>query len=378
MKIILVGGGAANLVLANLLSNQHEVIIVDKKIKLGHKLSMTGNGKCNIAPKIDNINAYNQKEYVSQLFKEIPLDKYLNILNSIGVPTKLIKNQGYYPCNENASFLVSILMDNLKNRGVKIINDNIIDYQNTTLKLEKYGLLKGDKIVFATGGCSYPDTGSDGQFFAILNKHNYKINPLKPSLTPIIVKENIKSLFGARSHALLTLVNNDKVIYQEEGEIMFKKDALSGIAIMNMSSFISHQDGNYSIKVDFLNNINYQPNEKYSCLNVLLGYVPLSIAQYILKNSNINGNDLLIMHKKEIENQLRNLTFHVSNLYGFASSQVTNGGLDLSEIDENMMSKKEKDIYFIGEMLDIDGLCGGYNLRFALTSAMRLGELFNK
>ena len=256
MKIAFVGGGAATLIAANLLIKKHpdyKIIIIDKKAKLGRKLSMTGNGKCNLAPINDNIDAYNNPSFIEELFSDISLKQYLKTLEDLGIPTKTIKNQGYYPLSENASNVVDILINQLKNK-VSIINDEVIDYENTILRLKNNGTLTADKIIFAIGGKSYPNSGSDGNLFPILEKHGYQINELKPSLCPIKVKENIKSLFGARNHAKMTLINKEsQVIYEEEGEIMFKKDALSGIAIMNMSHFISHKPGPYHIKVDFLN-----------------------------------------------------------------------------------------------------------------------------
>ncbi len=368
MKIAFVGGGAANLIAANLLIKKHpnyEVVIVDKKAKLGRKLSMTGNGKCNLAPLNDNFDAYNNSSFIKELFSNISLKQYLKTLEELGIPTKTIKNQGYYPLSENASNVVDILINQLKGK-VSIINDEVIDYKINELRLKNNGALSFDKIIFAIGGKSYPNSGSDGTLFPVFKKHGYQINELKPSLCPIKVKENIKSLFGARNHAKMTLLdNNDQVIYEEEGEIMFKKDALSGIAIMNMSHFIAHKPGQYRIKIDFLMDNNFSYIDNLSLMDNLIKYVNKPIAEYILKIA--NGNI-------ELSHYLSNLIFNVDTLYDFESAQVTAGGISLKEIDNSFMSKREPNIYLIGEMLDIDGLCGGYNLRFAITSAIKMVE----
>ena len=375
MKIAFVGGGAATLIAANLLKKDKpniDVVIVDKKPRLGRKLSMTGNGKCNLSPIKDDINAYNHPDFVSALFNDIPLDEYLNTLRELGVPTYPIREQGHYPISENASNVVDILIDSLIRRKVKIINDEVIDYKGTTLRLKINGELIADKVVFAIGGKSYGNTGSDGSFFSVLNKHGYIIKPLKASLCPIKVKENIKPLFGARNHASISLINNGEIIYQEDGEIMFKKDALSGIAIMNMSSFIARQPGEYQIKADFLANKEFSADGFATVLDTLLGYVSRPIADYLLRLSNISPQDLTVAHKTKLQQLLSNLVFTYESLYGFESAQVTSGGLDLAEIDANFQSNRERGLYFIGEMLDIDGLCGGYNLRFAITSGIKM------
>ncbi len=373
MNIIFVGGGASTLVAANLLKKKNpsiHITIIDKKAKLGRKLAMTGNGKCNLAPLKDDINKYNNPSFASSLFKEIPLEEYLNILSELGIPTRLIKEHGYYPLCENAANVVDILLSNLKD--VTIINDEVIDYDKTTLKLASGRELSGNKIVFATGGKSYPDSGSDGNLFSVFAKHEYQINPLKPSLCPIKVKENIKSLFGARNHASIALINQKgQVVYQENGEIMFKKDALSGIAIMNMSSYISHHPDEYKIELDFLMDNKFVIGELNN-YQTLLGYVNKPIAEYILRINHLNPLDKAINNKEILEKQLRGLTFHYDDLYDFDYAQITCGGIDIKEIDQSFMSKKENNIYFMGEMLDIDGRCGGYNLRYALTSAIKL------
>ena len=372
MKIVFVGGGASTLVAASLLVDhkEYEITIVDKKIKLGRKLSMTGNGKCNLSPIKDDVNAYNHPDFLSSLFEDIPLYTYLETLQKVGIPTKSIRDLGYYPISENAANVVEILVNNLKDK-VGIINDEMVDYSHSELLLKSNRKIPYDKLVLATGGKSYPNTGSDGSVFSILAKHGYQIIDPQPALCPIKVKENVKSLFGARNHAIISLIKDNNLIYQEDGEIIFKKDALSGIAIMNMSSFIAHKDGQYQIKIDFLSGEKYQSSKRTS-LDSLLGYVSRPIAEYILKKYNINLNSDAIKYEDQLYEGLSSLTFNYQSLYDFDNAQITCGGVSLKDIDSNFKSLKEDNVYLIGEMLDIDGLCGGYNLRFALSSAMKL------
>ena len=372
MKIVFVGGGASSLVAASLLVDRkdYEITIIDKKIKLGRKLSMTGNGKCNLSPIKDDVNAYNHPDFLSSLFEDIPLYAYLETLEKIGIPTKSIRDLGYYPISENAANVVEILVNNLKDK-VEIINDELVDYSHGELLLKSNRKIPYDKLVLATGGKSYPNTGSDGSVFSILAKHGYQIIDLQPVLCPIKVKENVKSLFGARNHAIISLIKDDNLIYQEDGEIIFKKDALSGIAIMNMSSFIAHKDGQYQIKIDFLSGEKYHSSNRTS-LDSLLGYVSRPTAEYILKKYNIDPNSDAIKYENQLYEGLSSLTFNYQSLYDFESAQITCGGVSLKDINSNFKSLKEDNVYLIGEMLDIDGLCGGYNLRFALSSAMKL------
>lgn len=380
MKIILIGGGASALVCANLIKNYDatsEVFIIEKNDKLGKKLKMTGNGKCNLAPISDNIDAYNNPQFLDQLFKEISLSNYLDELKALGVPTKTIKNQGYYPLSENAPNVVSVLSSALKTKGINIIQGEVVEYDNNNIYLEDKQSVAYDKVIFATGGKSYSNFGSDGALFPVFKKHGYQLSELKPSLCPIKVKENIKSLFGSRAHGTLSLLQNGKVCYQETGEVMFKKDAISGIAAMNASSYIAHHEGKYQISINLLENEfvdRFENNPKITVMDALLAYVPLPIAEYIIRKTNINGVSLFREHAEKIKNTLESLTFTYDSLYDFDSAQVTIGGIDIKEIDSSFKSIREKNVYFIGEMLDIDGLCGGYNLRFAISSAIQCAK----
>lgn len=381
MKIAIVGGGAASLICANLIKDYDgtsEVFIIEKNDKLGKKLKMTGNGKCNLAPISDSIDAYNNHQFVDQLFKEVSFSDYLKTLQDLAIPTKTIKNQGYYPLSENAPNVVNILSNNLKTKGVKIIQGEVVEYDNNHLYLkDKKEGISFDKVIFATGGKSYANSGSDGSLFKVFQKHGYKINELKPSLCPIKVKENIKSLFGSRAHATLKLLKDGKVCYQEAGEVMFKKDAISGIAAMNASSYIAHHDGKYQISINLLEDKyfdSFENNPKITVIDALLAYVPLPIAEHIIRKLNLNSVDLFREHTDKIKNSLENLTFTYDSLYDFDSAQVTVGGVGIKEIDATFKSIREKNIYFIGEMLDIDGLCGGYNLRFAISSAIQCAK----
>lgn len=384
MKILLVGGGAASLVCANLIKDydaKSEVFIIEKNDKLGKKLKMTGNGKCNLAPISDNIDAYNNSQFVNQLFNEVSFNEYLKTLQNLAIPTKTIKNQGYYPLSENAPNVVNILSNSLKSKGVKVIQGEVVEYddKHIYLKDKKEGI-PFDKVIFATGGKSYANSGSDGSLFNVFQKHGYKINDLKPSLCPIKVKENIKSLFGSRAHATLKLIKDNKVCYQEAGEVMFKKDAISGIAAMNASSYIAHHEGKYQISINLLEDKffdDFKNNPQITVIDALIAYVPLPIAEHIIRKLNINSVDLFRGHAEKIKNALENLTFTYDSLYDFDSAQVTAGGIDNKEIDSSFKSLRENNVYFIGEMLDIDGLCGGYNLRFAISSAIQCAKHIN-
>ncbi len=379
---VVIGGGASGIFAALLLKEkfpEKHIILLEKNPTLGQKLRMTGNGKCNIAPLKDDPKAYNNVEFVSALFNNVSLDSYLNTFKRFGVPYKTINNYGYYPTSESAPNVVKILWDKLEELGVEITECNVLDYicgdKNIALWTSK-GVLYADKIFIATGGKSYPKSGSDGSMLEILQNHGYKITSLSPSLCPIKVKENIKETFGSRTKTNVKLLCKNHVIFEESGEVMFKKDGLSGIVIMNASSYIAHEDGEYIISLNLLENVSFEefnkgPNSK----DLLLGYVSSDLSRHILRRAGLLQKDVLSSEdKKAVYDLMTNLTYHADSLYDYDAAQVTSGGVSLDEIDETFSSKKENNVYLLGEMLDVDGKCGGYNLRFAISSSIKCVE----
>ena len=179
MKIVIVGGGAASLICANLIKDydaKSEVFIIEKNDKLGKKLKMTGNGKCNLAPISDNVDAYNNPQFAENLFKKVSFNDYLKTLQDLAVPTKTIKNQGYYPLSENAPNVVTILSNGLKAKGAKLIQGEVIEYNenNIYLKDKKEGI-PFDKVIFAIGGKSYANSGSDGSLFKVFQNTDTRL-----------------------------------------------------------------------------------------------------------------------------------------------------------------------------------------------------------
>lgn len=376
MKYTIIGGGASGLIAAYLLkknSPNDRVIIIERNDTLGKKLRLTGNGKCNIAPKVDNVNCYNNRDLMEKLFKKVSLEEYLSIFDDIGVYTKIIKDYGYYPLSESSPNVGRIITSRLEELGVEIRCENLFDFYEEEgriyCKTNKGGFLT-DKLIIATGGKSYPKTGSDGSMLTLLEHKGYNIAPLKASLCPVKVLEKVSSISGARAHALISLYKKDELIYQERGEVMFKNDGLSGIAVMNASSFIDEPKENHYRFVINLFEEEMKLNDS-KVFEYLLSFIGAPIANYILKLININPEDKMNQsYLKMISYMMKNLTFNVKDLYDIEFGQVTRGGVSLNEVNDDFSSKKNNNIYFIGEVLDISALCGGYNLRGAITTAI--------
>lgn len=398
MKIIIVGGGCSGVVAAIKAKNKdNEVLILERNNTLLKKLLLTGNGRCNYFNEkysIDNYHSNNidlVNEFISN--KNIVMAK--EFFDNLGIVPK-IKNGYYYPYSNQAISIKDILVNEINRLGIKVIYDT---YVEEVTKKDKFIIktnkeeYESDKLILATGSFAYPKTGSDGKGYSILEKLGHTI--IKP--VPALVQLNANSKYlkdwdGVRSDVYLELFEDGNYLSKEEGEIQFTKYGLSGICIFNLSHFISRgllENKKYVVKINFVPFIKtlispwlyeYSKKNKEKDIYCLLeGFINKKLIPIILKESNINRNkkydDLTKEEKIKLINTLRHFKVDIISTKGFDSSQVCNGGVSLEEININTMeSKVVKDLYIIGELLDINGNCGGYNLTECWISGLLSGK----
>ncbi len=383
-RIGIVGASSGGLLLSSLLSNRTdlEIIVFDKNEKPARKLNATGNGHCNILPGQLTAACFNNTQYLGAIIDKYPLEKLISTLSDLGIPL-FKKSNLYYPLSFSSNALSSYLVNRCVDNGIKFhLGETVLDYEKKNagilLKSDKQTYIF-DKLIFSTGGKSQKNFGSDGSLFPLFKSKGYKISPLSPSLCPIKIKEKVKNLSGKRHLAKVSININGKEQYSEQGEILFKDDGLSGIAIFNCSFFLNESNLNNSlIKIDLfpwmgleeLSNCFasiFDCNQAYNFGSIL----EKEIANYCLallksNNKQINAKNMAFLCK--------NLIFHPISLYGFENSQVTRGGISIENLNENLESKMEKNVYFIGEMINIDGMCGGNNLAWCLLSSLLVLE----
>lgn len=386
MRIGIVGAGASGIFLAlklKDLNDKIDVTLIDQKEKIGKKLYATGNGKCNLGNVVLNSNSYNLD--VSKIVNENSIEDVFYCFEKWGIPLKQINNL-IYPYSESAKEIMDILNSLIKSKGIKVILDTKVnDYHindRVVLTVDK-GELSFDCVVIASGGKSSSQFGSDGSILSILKKHGYDITTLRPGLCPIKTREKTQKMQGLRIKGDASLIFKGHTIAKESGEILFKKDGLSGIAIFNISSLISRNNinDNYSISIDCFPKFSINDlvayfrkmNENSKSFCFLYGFFVKPIADDIL--SRINLQNKCFFNEKEIENIAKickNYAFTYDSLYDFNDSQVTVGGVSLLEIDDDFKSIKEDKIFLCGEVLDVDGLSGGYNLLWSFISAWKV------
>ena len=388
MKFGIIGSGCSGLFLSILLKKKFldsEVFVIDKNKIVGRKLYVTGNGRCNLGNLNLDTFSYNEP-FANNLVKKYGIKDEINFLNSIGIKTRNLDNL-VYPYSLSAKSFTDFLINYALKIGVNFINEEILlDYKlgsNILVKTNKNEYFC-DKLFIACGGKSNPNLGSDGSIFDILIKHNYDIENCVPGLCPIKVFENTKSIENERLKCLVKLEKNSKIIHEEQGEVLFKKDGLSGICIMNLASIISRDkikncsiilDPFYDLEESFLN-ADLKDLFLKNGIHFLDGYFTKNISNFIIKNSiNKNQNTIELNDINLISKYCKNISFKYKENYSFNDSHVTVGGVLLNNIKDTFESKIEKNVYILGETLNLDGLCGGYNIMLCYSEAKQITDL---
>ena len=419
-KILIIGAGASGSFLACLLDDEkYDVTIFEKNSKIGKKLLLTGNGKCNFTngdfKDLDKI--YHNADFVKYAIGNFGNKSFIDFMNSIGiVERKEIHHdkEYYYPRTEKSTSVYYDLFDKIMDKNIELVtNQEVLDIRfdkNKFLVKSKNegGRLREDefdKVVVATGGASYKNTGSDGSFFRILKELGVEVSNLYPSLCGLIPKDNkLKDIKGVRINAKASLYIDDEYVNSEYGEIQFTSYGISGIPIMNLSRFVKPaivEDKEVKIKINFFvtNEEEYEKSddlEKFltdslkklkersemlqykRAEDLFCGLINEEIINIIydrLKISKKYVRDLTDDELLKIAKELYEFDIEIDDTEDINNAQVTRGGVDTKEVDnKTFMSKKIKNLYFIGEVLDIDGICGGYNLQFAYSSSKALSE----
>ena len=369
MKIIIIGGGASGIVAAINYKRNHkgdDVLVIEQLAAPLKKLLASGNGKCNLGNSNIDYSLYNNPEFARSIIEGYD---YKEFFSTISIETKTVGDFAY-PVSESAVSVKEALLNSAKNLGIPIkTEEKLIDYsvKNQIEVVTNKGKYIADKLYFAGGLKSSSKLGSDGSVLDLLIKHGYKVKTPQPGLSPLFTKEKTKLVDGIRVKARVSLYENNKLVHEEDGEVLFKEHGLSGIVIFNTMSLIARApEKEHTISLDLLPDFtekyleNYRNSHKFS--EFLLAFLNPKISAYLQER---------FKNEDAIFRSLKDLRFTFDKSYGFDFSQVSVGGVQISEVDESLMSKHEKNVFIIGELLDIDGPCGGYNLTWAFASAIK-------
>ena len=372
MVRVVIGGGMSGLVCAIASAKcGHKVILLEQNARVGKKISATGNGKCNIY----NVNPsgnYNDNKFVDTLLARYSVQDVVSFFNSIGIFTYTDSYGRAYPVTDNANSVVDCLRAVAARLNVDVFNQTAIAVERTkdnfvvTTDVDKHSC---DQVVLACG------SGSQAKLPNLSNivPSNY-FTPTSPSLVPVKVANMPKILNGLRIKTTVQLLANGSQIYQTEGEVQFKDYGLSGICIFDLSAQIARNNvqekqHNYQISLDLCphlahaqlqDEIERRLAQRLPTDQLFFGILHNKMAQFVTSTTPIDA--------QQLTQRIKNCTFKVDKLLGYEMSQVTAGGIKLDLLSPDM--QLPNGVYAVGEILNVDGNCGGYNLLFATLSAL--------
>lgn len=395
MKVVIIGGGASGITSAITARRKgYDVVVLEKNSSLLKKLKITGNGHCNYYNEDQDLCHYHSdnSELISMMINSVNLENVSLFFDSIGIIPR-IKNGYYYPFSNQAISVCSSLILEAQKLGVVLDTDvevQEVKKSNRFQIITTNGVYEADKVIVSTGGMSYQKTGSDGFGYRELKRLGHNINLLLPGLTPLIIANPKKEWKGIRTDVSISLLENNKLVRKESGEIQLTEDGISGICTMQLSSYISkglYLGNDERIKINFLPFIDedeffvFMDNRSRKMKNrtvmeLLEGVLNYKLISVILKKEqNLIWDECNNKEREFIKKNLLSYMVEVVDTKSFNYSQVTLGGVSLLEVNlETMESKKVKDLYITGELLDITGDCGGYNLTIAWITGLIAGE----
>ncbi|MBC8590549.1 NAD(P)/FAD-dependent oxidoreductase [Wansuia hejianensis] len=400
-KIAIIGAGPAGIIAAGFAANNgNEVYLIEKNNKIGKKLYITGKGRCNItnASPIDEFFDYiiTNKNFLYSSLYSFTNDDIINLLKEYGLKVNIERGNRVFPESNKSSDVIKALNNFLTENKVNImLNSNVNEILNKdeSFQIDVNGeLLDFDKIILATGGKSYPSTGSTGDGYIFAKNLGHTIIPIKPSLVPIVVSENwVRELQGLslRNVNLRTYLDN-KLIHSEFGEMIFTHYGISGPIVLSTSNYLhNYKLDKINFKIDFkpaldldkLNNRIIRDFQKYNnkmIKNALSDLLPQKIIPKVIEFAGISFEKMVNQITKEERENLveiiKNFPLKFDSFRSINEAIVTSGGISTKEINPSTMeSKIIKGLYFAGEIIDVDALTGGFNLQIAYSTGYLAG-----
>ena len=425
MKVLVIGAGAAGMMAAISAAYEgNEVIVYEHNEKPGKKIYITGKGRCNITNACETEELFpkimsNSKFMYSASYNFTNQDA-IDMFNRLGCPTKVERGDRVFPVSDKSSDVISALQKEIKKNNIKLYyNANVEDVcveegKFVAIKVSQNGKkmkVNGDKLIIATGGLSYPSTGSTGDGFEFARKLGHTVTELRPSLVPYNLKgSEYRELQGLSLRNVdLTIKINDKKIYKDMGELLFTHFGISGPLVLSSCPIlikeldkINNKNKKKKAKGQDLDNIDvilsidlkpaltveqldgrilrdFDKNINKNFSNSLDELLPKKLIPIVIRRSNIDPNKKVSFVTKEERNKLvsviKNLDYDFLSFRGYAEAIITKGGVSVKEINPSTMeSKIVKGVFFAGEVLDVDAVTGGYNLQIAWSTGYLAGQ----
>lgn len=407
-RIVIIGGGAAGLMAARTAACKYkgsaQVTVVEKNERPARKLMITGKGRCNVTNNCglqDLIsNTPRNPRFLYSAFSSFMPDDTISFFEECGVPLKTERGNRVFPMSDKAVDIVDALVNSVKRAGVKIINETVIGITSesgavTGVVLSDGNILSADSVVIATGGLSYPVTGSTGDGYRFASALGHTVTELLPSLVSIECHEGFCSKLSGLSLKNVSLSvfeeEKKKAVFSEMGEMIFTHFGISGPLVLSASANIKNiARKKYKAVIDLKPALSYeqldnrilrdfsdQQNKDFS--NSLDKLLPKSLIPVIVSLSDIDShikvNAIDRESRKRLCNLIKNFTLHITALRPVEEAVVTRGGVSVKEINPTtMQSKLVSGLFFAGEVIDVDALTGGFNLQIAFSTGYAAGK----
>ena len=399
-RVIIVGGGPAGIMAALSAAKNNEVILIEKNKEIGMKLRLTGGGRCNITNNRDIEEFFdkivNNNKFLYSALYTFSNYSLLEYLSSKGLEYKVELDEKVYTKSDKADEVIDLLKNDLRNNDVNIkynttITDLIIEDNVIKGVITSYGeKILGDKIIITTGGKSFPNTGSDGTMYSVLEKYGHTITPIYAALIPLVIKEEfVKKLQGVSMKDVVVSAKIKKKKIEKSGDMLFTHFGISGPAVLKLSSYVNKAltEGEVEITLDFLKDKSKEEiskimrsNTNKTVFNNLKGVLPqnfLKVVFEILGLSEIKASDLKKEDEYKVIEYMKEMKLTARETLTIKAAQVTSGGVKVKEINASTMeSKLIKNLYFAGEVIDVDAETGGYNLQIAFSTGYLAGMYY--
>jgi predicted Rossmann fold flavoprotein len=403
-NVIVIGGGPAGLMAAITAAQNGAVItLLEKNERVGRKLMITGKGRCNVCNNCDLDTLINNipknAKFLYSAFSSFTPKQVMDFFENAGVPLKTERGNRVFPVSDKAVDIVDALYKAAKSHGVKIKNATASDILTQDNKiwgvtLNDGTVLKADGVILATGGMSYPLTGSTGDGYKMAQKSGHTVTELKPSLVPLDIHEGFCSHLAGLSLKNVTLSvfeeGKKKPLFNEMGEMLFTHFGISGPLVLSASSHIRYMGKkNYIAYIDLkpaltndqldnriLRDFSEFQNKDFG--NSLDKLLPKSIIPIIVKLSGIDSskkvNQISREERQSLVNVIKALPLHITGFRPIEEAIITSGGISVKEIDpKTMQSKLIEGLFFAGEIIDVDAYTGGFNLQIAFSTGFTAG-----
>lgn len=403
-RIIIIGAGASGLIAgAQAAKRGLDVTIVERNSRPARKVMITGKGRCNVTNACFDINELisnvvrNPRFMYSAFSSFMPYDT-MALLQDMGVETKIERGNRVFPVSDKAVDIVDALVKNAKQSGAKIVQGCVTSFniENGIVKsvnLENADIIEGDAFAICTGGKSYASTGSDGIGYELAKSVGHTVTPLKPSLVSLIASNGfIPDLQGLSLRNIsIKLLDGEKEIYSDFGEMLFTHYGVSGPVILSASAHMqSPREHNYKIVIDLKPALDYAALDKRiqrdfsefanrDFINSLEKLLPNKLIPVIVKRSaippSLKVNQITKEQRQSLVELFKNFIVDITDFRPINEAIVTSGGVDVKEINpKTMQSKLVDNLYFAGEVIDVDAYTGGFNLQIAFSTGFLCGN----